>query len=81
MPACQGQGIGNWAIQQVKSQGARRGFECIRLRVFVENPARALYARLGFVSEGVVAGKLQMAFAVPPGSPGLGPSDETEQRA
>jgi ribosomal protein S18 acetylase RimI-like enzyme len=50
VPACQGQGIGSWAIQQVKSQAARSGVECIRLRVFEENPARALYARLGFVS-------------------------------
>ena len=64
VPAWQGQGVGTWTIQQVKSLAARRGFGLIRLRVFAENPARALYARLGFVDEAVACGKVQMAFAM-----------------
>ena len=69
-PASQRQGIGTWAIGQAKSLAAIRGFEWVRLRVFEENPARALYARLGFGSEAIAAGKVQMAFAVLPGAPG-----------
>lgn len=65
VPACQGQGIGSWAIQQAKSLAARRRFDLIRLRVFEENPARALYARLGFVGEAAAFGKLRLAFALP----------------
>lgn len=74
VPASQGQGIGTWAIQQAKSLAADRGSDLVRLRVFEENPARALYARLGFGSEVVVAGKVQMAFTMPPGTPGVDPS-------
>ena|SRR5688572_14867959 len=65
-PACQGQGIGAWAIQQAKSLAADRGFGLVRLRVFEENPARSLYARLGFESEAIVGGKVHMSFALPP---------------
>jgi GNAT superfamily N-acetyltransferase len=82
-PASQGQGIGTWAIQQAKSLASGRGFEMVRLRVFEENPARSLYARLGFVSEAIVAGKVHMAFAAQPGAPGVvAPAGMTwEQRA
>lgn len=72
-PASQGQGIATWAIQQVKSLAAERGFELIRLRVFEENPAKVLYARLGFVREAVVGRKVHMALALPPGDPGAVP--------
>ena len=67
-PASQRQGIGTWAIGQAKTLAAIRGFEWVRLRVFEENPARALYARLGFGSESIAAGKVQMGFAVLPGA-------------
>lgn len=64
VPACQGRGIGGWAVQEVKSLAAQRGFALIRLRVFEENPARALYARLGFLEEAVARGKVHMALAL-----------------
>ena len=69
-----GRGSATWAIQQAKSLAADRGFDLVRLRVFEENPARALYARLGFGSEAIVAGKVHMAFPMPPGTPGVDPS-------
>jgi ribosomal protein S18 acetylase RimI-like enzyme len=63
-PGAQGQGIGSWAIGQAKLLAAERGFDAVRLRVFEENPAGALYARLGFEREASVDGKVQMACAV-----------------
>ena len=66
VPAYQGRGIGGWAIQQPKSLAAERGVGQVRLRVFEENPARALYARLGFKSGAILDGKVQMSFALPP---------------
>ncbi len=69
-PALQGQGIGAWAIGQAKSLATERGFDVVRLRVFEENPARALYGRLGFESEASVDGKVQMAYAVASGPSG-----------
>ena len=83
VPELQGQRIGTWAIQQAKALAAGRGFDMVRLRVFAENPARSLYARLGFVSEAIVAGKVHMAFDVRPGTPGVvAPAAMTwEQRA
>ena len=65
VPACQGQGIGSWAIGQARSRAADRGFGMVRLRVFEENPARVLYARLGFESDAIVDGKVHMSLAVP----------------
>ena len=65
-PACQGQGIGGWAIRQAQSLAADRGFGQVRLRVFEENPAKALYTRLGFESGAIVGGKVHMSFALPP---------------
>src|ERR671912_734366 len=53
VPACQGQGIGSWAIEKAKSLAADRGFGMVRLRVFEENPAKALYARLGFRGDAI----------------------------
>ena len=74
-PACQGRGIGSWAIGQAKSLAADRGLGMIRLRVFVENPARALYAQLGFESEAIAAGKVHMSFILPPRTPGVIPTE------
>lgn len=81
-PGAQGMGIGSWAIGQAKSMAAARGLEVVRLRVFEENPAKALYARLGFENEASVDGKLHMAFAVPSCPPRVDPSAATtgEQR-
>lgn len=60
-PSHQGRGIGTWAVQQAKSLAAERGLGSIRLRVFEENPARALYSRLGFRTRAIVAGKVHMS--------------------
>jgi GNAT superfamily N-acetyltransferase len=66
VPERQGQGIGSWAVQQAKSIAGSRGFERLRLRVYEENPARALYARLGFTTESVTGGTVHMACELPP---------------
>lgn len=52
-PEFQGQGIGSWAIEQVKHLAAARGYGVVQLRVYPENPAMGLYTRLGFVPEHV----------------------------
>lgn len=72
VPACQGQGIGSWAIGQARSLAAERGFGMVRLRVFEENPAKVLYARLGFRSDASFEGKVQMSLTLP----GVVPSRE-----
>ena len=59
------QGTGRWAVLQAKATAAERGLEALRLRVYVENPAQALYARLGFQVEATVEGKLLLSCAVP----------------
>ena len=62
----QGQGIGTWAAQQAQAMTVSRGFLRLHLRVYEENPARALYAHLGFKTESVAGGTVDMAWAVPP---------------
>jgi ribosomal protein S18 acetylase RimI-like enzyme len=47
-PAFTGQGIGSWAIQQSLLISQNRGYTCVVLRVFKDNPAMRLYERLGF---------------------------------
>jgi ribosomal protein S18 acetylase RimI-like enzyme len=64
----QGQGIGSWAVQQAQSIAASRGYRRLQLRVYEENPAKALYARLGFKAESVVGGSVHMACGLPPNS-------------
>lgn len=66
LPERQGQGIGTWAVQQAQAIAARRGFARVQLRVYEENPARALYAGLGFRTVAVVDGTVHMAWKVPP---------------
>ena len=66
LPRCQGQGIGTWAVQQAQAITVSRDFIRLQLRVYEENPARALYARLGFKTESVAGGTVHMAWAVPP---------------
>jgi ribosomal protein S18 acetylase RimI-like enzyme len=46
-------GIGSWVIEQAKRIAMMRGIDKLRLRVYEENPARHLYARLGFEVEQV----------------------------
>ncbi|HUH89927.1 MAG TPA: GNAT family N-acetyltransferase [Lysobacter sp.] len=67
IPEYQGRGIGNWAVRQAQSIAASRGFRRLRLRVYTENPAGALYARAGFKVESVVDGTIHMACDLSPG--------------
>jgi ribosomal protein S18 acetylase RimI-like enzyme len=46
-PAFRGQGVGSWAIDQVVALARREGRQRLRLTVFENNPARALYERKG----------------------------------
>ena len=66
VPERQGQGIGSWAIRRAQAITADRGFNRLQLRVYEENPAAALYARLGFKAESVVDGTVHMAWQLPP---------------
>ena len=66
IPERQGRGIGSWAVGQAKSIATSRGFFRLQLRVYEENPARALYTRLGFKAESVVGGTVHMALELPP---------------
>ena len=66
LPGLRGQGIGTWAVRQVQSMAARRGYRRVQLRVYQENPARALYARLGFEGGRVLGGTVHMACPVVP---------------
>ena len=65
LPQRQGQGIGTWAVQQAQAITVSRDFLRLQLRVYEENPARALYARLGFKTESVAGGTVHMSWAVP----------------
>ncbi|ETA01234.1 acetyltransferase [Frankia sp. CcI6] len=47
LPEAQGRGIGTHLLQGILRAAQRRGVP-VRLSVFVNNPARALYTRLGF---------------------------------
>ncbi len=51
LPSHQGRGLGTELVRGVLAEGRRRGLP-VRLRVFHVNPARRLYARLGFVVTG-----------------------------
>lgn len=65
LPEFQGQGIGTWAIRQAQAMTASRGIQRLQLRVYEENPAAALYLRLGFKIESTVGGTLHMAWEPP----------------
>jgi uracil-DNA glycosylase len=62
LPAHRGRGIGTWAIAGAAAIARGRGLHRLRLRVLEENPARRLYARVGFEVERVVDGILHMAL-------------------
>ena len=66
-PEFQGRGIGSWAIGQARQIAASRGYGVLQLRVYTENPARALYTRLGFVPDRVQDSVLHMRCHLPPG--------------
>lgn len=65
LPEQQNRGIGSWAVQQAQAMAALRGFHGLKLRVYEENPAKALYARLGFRSAGIVDGTAHMVWDAP----------------
>src|SRR5690606_23293649 len=64
LPERQGLGIGTWAALQAQAITASRDFLRLQLRVYEENPARALYARVGCKTESVSGGTVHMAWAV-----------------
>ena len=66
LPQRQGRGIGTWAALRAQAIAVSRDFLRLQLRVYEENPARALYARVGFKTESVSGGTVHMAWAVPP---------------
>ncbi|GAB3376909.1 hypothetical protein GCM10027431_32190 [Lysobacter rhizosphaerae] len=83
-----GQGIGAWAIEQAKGLAMHRGLPELRLRVYVENPARRLYARLGFRCVANDNGVMHLSCSLPAGntpgpqpfadSTGSGPDNATQ---
>ncbi|MBW8366938.1 MAG: GNAT family N-acetyltransferase [Arenimonas sp.] len=65
LPEYQHQGIGSWAVQQAKAMAESRSFRGLKLRVYEENPATALYARLGFRPVSTIAGTVHLVWDTP----------------
>ena len=65
MPSRQGKGIGGWAVRQAQALAVQGGHPRLQLRVYADNPARRLYARLGFTVESDTDGTLHMAWSPP----------------
>ncbi len=65
VPARQRQGIGGWALRQAQAIALQRGQAGLKLRVYADNPARALYARFGFGVVAEVDGTLHLAWSPP----------------
>ena len=65
LPAHQNRGIGSWAVRQAKVIAASRGFQRLQLRVYDDNPAKRLYARMGFQAELEAAGTVHMVYELP----------------
>ena len=64
LPEHRSQGIGSWAVAQALSGATTHGIGVLRLRVFEENPAMRLYARLGFRIDAIDGvGKVHMSYA------------------
>ena len=60
-PAHQGHGIGRALVEAAAREAAARGARRLTLRVLAPNTAaRALYARCGFVEEGVLRGEFHL---------------------
>lgn len=70
VPELQRRGIGTWAVSQAKQIAAERGYPVLQLRVYPENPAMALYARLGFIAERVEGAVVHMRCYIPSGYSG-----------
>lgn len=72
MPAWQGRGIGTRLVAALRRRAAEAGLP-LRLRVLRENPARRLYARLGFTETGETEWHVEMEAApdapLPPDAP------------
>lgn len=47
-----GEGVGAWVMAQVAEMAADKRCRCVRLKVFKNNPAIALYGRLGYTQVG-----------------------------
>ena len=71
LPARQGLGIGAWALAEAKAFAATRGLEQLKLRVFVDNPARNLYSRSGFRVVKEEGGVMHMSCHLPLQAPRL----------
>jgi ribosomal protein S18 acetylase RimI-like enzyme len=50
MPAARGRGVGTMLVRALIDEAHRRGLPALSLSVEVDNPARELYGRLGFVT-------------------------------
>ncbi len=61
-PEFRNQGIGTACLQQVKTIAIDAGASVIRLRVFIDNPAIALYQRFGFVESDRKDGLIEMTM-------------------
>ncbi|ELZ1258230.1 GNAT family N-acetyltransferase [Vibrio fluvialis] len=61
-PSQQGLGIGRVCIEWVKHRAAQQGIKQVRLRVFSENRAQALYRRMGFRVASEQDGLVEMAL-------------------
>ena len=76
-PSFQGRGIGTRVVVDVLAEARRRGIPA-RLDVFIANPARRLYERLGFQEIGRDGPSVNMEWQPPPlgeaPSPGAGPT-------
>ncbi len=62
LPEAQGRGIGTRMLRDILAAAQRRGGVPVRLSVFVDNPARALYARLGFEIVRIDAPRMSMQW-------------------
>ena len=60
-----GLGVGTWAVAWARSQAVDRRMAEIRLRVYADNPARRLYARLGFKVDAIDGDVVHMSHALP----------------
>lgn len=75
LPAWRGQGLGGRCLRGLQQQAARAG-QPLSLQVALDNPARRLYARLGFRADGPVQGIHQrMVWS----APGAGSGHRTQE--
>lgn len=62
LPAWRGRGIGTLLLQSVLAEAAAAGASAVTLMVDIDNPARRLYQRLGFVTMEEVMPKAAMEW-------------------